>query len=131
MIIGVGIDLIEFQDFLRIYNFLKNRNLFKFIFYKEELVYIQDYKKLAGICALKEAVYKTISPFLKREILFKDIKIIKLGKGQIVAEIPKDYFLRDYQKKFFFRKKSKINFHLSLSYSRNSVIAISLAEINL
>ncbi len=131
MIIGVGIDLIEFQDFLRIYNFLKRRNLFKFIFYKQELVYIKDYKKLAGICALKEAVYKTISPFLKKEILFKDIKIIKLGKGQIVAEISKDYFLRDYQKKFFLRKKSKINFHLSLSYSRNFVIAISLAEINL
>ena len=126
MILGVGIDIIELDNFLRVYNFLKKRKILSLVFFEEELKFQKEIKKLAGIWALKEAVYKTISPFLKREILLNQIKITK-NSGKIEVSLKSDFFLPKYRKKFFSRKR--IKFFLSLTYSKNLVIALAVAEI--
>ncbi|MGE4554886.1 MAG: 4'-phosphopantetheinyl transferase superfamily protein [Candidatus Paceibacterota bacterium] len=126
MILGVGIDIIDFEDFSRIYKFLKKRKALKYLFFKEELKFEKDIKRLASILALKEATYKTISPFLRKEILFNQIKILKRDSSKTEIIVEKNFFLPAYQKQFL---KKKMHFFLSLSYSKKSVIALVVAEL--
>ncbi len=125
MILGIGVDLVDLKEFERIFN-QTEKNFLDLVFTEEEKKTAEtkkDIKKLAGIFAIKEAIFKSLNLQqcdLKDNNYFTQIEITHLPCGK-----PQAHFLGELSKKF---PENEFSLLVSLSYTANLAISSALLE---
>jgi holo-[acyl-carrier protein] synthase len=122
MIAGVGVDIIEIERIKRVVDFWGSQFLDK-VFTDREIRYCfsmkNSYQHLAGRFAAKEAISKAISTGWSGIFRWKDVEILNDENGK-----PNVHLHNKLRDKF---NPSKL--HISISHSRNYVVALAVLEI--
>ncbi len=127
MIWGIGVDLVDLKEFERLFNQTK-KNFLDLVFTEKEKKAAEtqnDIKKLAGMFALKEAIFKSLNLQqcdLQDTNYFTQIEITHLPCGK-----PQAHFLGELAKKF---PENEFSLFVSLSYNTNLALSSALLEKN-
>jgi phosphopantetheine--protein transferase-like protein len=125
MIIGIGIDAVDIQEFKRLFD-LGGKNFLNLILTENERKRVKPkypVKKLAGFFSVKEAVFKSLnlSKFeIKDSNYFQEIEVNHLPCGK-----PEVNFSGFLAKKF---PKQKFRIFVSITYSFKMAICFAIME---
>lgn len=122
MVVGIGIDTVDVVSF-------KSRlcdSLIEELFFPGEIEYcksqVRYWENFAARFAAKEATFKALGAGLSSGLRFKDVEIVKSPASGSIS-------LKLHGKALTVQNKKNINsLHVSISHTRNSAIAIVIAE---
>ncbi len=122
MILGIGIDIIEYERVVRLYDKFGEKFLRR-VFLSREIEYCLKHENpsqyLAARIALKEAVSKAFGYGLGRKFQWKDVEIVKEG------DRPKVIFHNKILKAF---NDLECDCRVSISHQEKNSVAIAILE---
>jgi len=111
MIVGIGIDIVDVEQFENM-PFNSKRKFYKKLFSKSEIKYCLKYKKYSERFAAKFAIKEAVKKSIPDKIPMSAIETYHLkSKPQIRLKLDKKY-----------------TFHVSLSHEKGLAVAVVIAE---